>query len=217
MKITITKGTTRYVFIFKNIVIKVARIRLILAFVFFFTVKLKTFYRRIKRCGIRGYIRETKIVKLHHLKDKMENVEDLKKRSELMQIKLYPKKKYEIKDTIENYLLGGIMENLQEWKYYRKNKNIFTAPTIFSFFGLINVQKRGDRITFWNTVQVWKYILGNSQNEHQPFCGFHTFFNVNNFGLFNGHLKIVDYGSRHIEEFLNLNGEKLYNNFKAPD
>lgn len=145
------------------------------------------------------------------------NKEYLIESEKLMQMKRYPARRYEAHGTIENCLFGGIMANWQERKFYSQTKHFFVIPTYFSLFGLINIQKKGMPITSWNNVQMWNYILDNCQNKHQPFCDFHTLYEINNFCLDDKHLKIVDYGSRNLQPFIELNGEKLYNNFKAPD
>lgn len=211
------KGITRRVFIFKNIVIKIPRIYLYSAIrneiiMFFFHLGV------IRKNGIKTYISRRKEIKIKRRTiDKQEYEEYLIKSEKLMQMECPRVKRYECYGTIAICLMGGIMANYQEWKFYRKTKNVFVMPTYFSLFGLLNVQKRGQKITFWDGVGVWYYIHENSQNHHQPFCNGHTLSEIDNFCLDSGHLRMVDYGSRDVEPFLKLNGEKLYNNFKIPE
>ena len=39
------------------------------------------------------------------------------------------------------FLLGPILHNLREYLFYREYKMSITAPTYFSLFGLLNIQK----------------------------------------------------------------------------
>lgn len=41
------------------------------------------------------------------------------------------------------YLLNGLYDNRSEYRFYRETRNTFVWPTIFSFFGLMNVQPLG--------------------------------------------------------------------------
>jgi hypothetical protein len=198
----IKTGSTRHVFIFKNVVIKVARIYWSKLFI---KIREKEYFIRIKKS------------KTYDKKYLKEWEQDCARKEELTNMKDPIPKCYEIYGTAALYFLGGIMANLQERRFYRKTKNLFVMPTYFSFFGLFNIQKRGQRIDFWDDNDVWFYLCKNSQNQHQIFCDAHTFFDINNFCLDDGFLKIVDYGNRHIEPFLEINGENLFKNFKIPD
>lgn len=49
-----------------------------------------------------------------------------------------------------------------------------------------------------------RYICHNSANENQPFCNSHSFAKKENFCLDGYKLKMLDYGSRHVHNFLKL-------------
>lgn len=134
-----------------------------------------------------------------------------------MQMKILPGKNYEVYYRVPIYLLGGIMANYHERQFYKRTKNPFVMPTYFSFFGLFNIQKRGKKIDFWDMYGIWGYVYHNSQNPNQPFCDGHTLADPKNYCTDNGKLKLVDYGNRQVAEFLKINGENLYNNFKLPE
>ncbi len=136
------------------------------------------------------------------------------KQSEEMQMEFLGKPEF----TNLSYLTLGIKANKQEYRFYKKTKNVFVTPTYFSIFGLLNVQKRCQKITFWEDKDVWNYINDNSQNKHQPWCDNHTLSEIENFCINeNNKLQIVDYGNKALEPFLILNGENLFKNFKIPE
>jgi hypothetical protein len=210
------KGNTRRVFIFKNIVVKVARIYLYKALRN--QIRSIFFYSKIlKEIGRKEYFRNKREIKAERIKDKQQYEKDRLEKEKATQMRIPIIKRYEMHGSMALCLFGGIMANYQEWRFYRKTKNIFVMPTYFSFFGLFNIQKRGKKIDFWDRVGAWHYIHNNIENHQQPFCDGHTLANIENFCLDNGHLKIVDYGSRSLGPFLEINGEKLYSNFKIPD
>ena len=209
------KGSTRRVFIFKNIVVKVARIYLYSAIrneiiMFFFHLGA------IRKNGKEYFVRK-KQIKSERPKKLQEYEEHRIEQEQSMEMECPRTKRYECYGTMAICLMGGVMANYQEWKFYRETKNVFVMPTYFSLFGLLNIQKRGEKITFWDGAGVWCYIHENIQNHHQLFCDGHTLSEIDNFCLDNGRLKMVDYGSRSVEPFLKLNGENLFNNFKTPD
>lgn len=44
------------------------------------------------------------------------------------------------------YLLGGIMANVDEYYFNREFPDLPLAPTLFTFFGLVNIQVRGKSV-----------------------------------------------------------------------
>ena len=132
-------------------------------------------------------------------------------------MKVLSTKNYELDLRVEACLFAGIMANHQERKFWKETKNPFVMPTHFSFFGLFNIQKRGAEIEFWDSRDVWHYVIVSSYDENQPWCDNHTLCEIYNFCIDNGKLKLVDYGNRQIAEFLRINGENLYNKFKHPN
>lgn len=204
-------GSTRRVFVFKNIVIKFARIR------FKKGIKGLTyywyFYTKIRITNPKRYFEIKESRKKRHAEFEQYRLEQEKD----IKMKILFIKRYEQNGSPAQMFFSGIMANLQEYKFYRKNKNLFVMPTYFTFFGLFNIQKRGTKIDFWENKDVWSYLLKNIQNYGQAFQDGHTLSEIENYCLDDGFLKIVDYGSRRLEPFLLLHGENLFYNFKAPD
>lgn len=202
-------GTTRRVIIFNHVVIKVAKI------------DFKEFWKAVKRekeifsegqKGLKGY----KHVMAIRRSFRKQYKEDVIRRSKVVNLQLPESRCYEQEGFPTFCLLAGIMANLQEFCFSLSYRNNFIMPTYFSFFGLINIQKKGDKIGFWSSDDVWNYVCKNSLHQNQPHCDSHVFSNIDNFCLDGRHLKICDYGSRQIQEFLILNGERLFSRFIKP-
>jgi hypothetical protein len=212
----IEKGDTRRVFVFKNIVIKCARIYWYKALKN--TTKTKKLYFKLfLELGSKEYFLRIRTSKEKRLRDRIQWEKDLKEKEKKEGMRIPEVKRYECYGTTAICLMEGVMANIQEWRFYRKTKHAFVMPTYFSFFGLFNIQKRGQEINFWKGVDVWHYIHQHVQNHAQPFCDGHTLAEIYNFCLDDGHLKIVDYGSRRLEPFIEINGQRLYDNFKPPE
>ncbi|MDO8482951.1 MAG: hypothetical protein Q7S86_04000 [bacterium] len=47
---------------------------------------------------------------------------------------------------ILKYVLSGIMANVDEYYFSREFPDLPLAPTLFTFFGLVNIQRRGEAI-----------------------------------------------------------------------
>jgi len=172
----------------------------------------------LKEDGIKEYLNLLRIRKVRHLKEEQKNKAYLAKTSQIRNMESMFIRGYEMPGVNSiGFLIGGIMTNYQEWRFYRKTKNIFAMPTYFSFFGLLNFQKKGEKINFWGDKDILGYLRSNCEDPRQLQCDTHTLTKIDNFCLDNGHLKILDYGRRSLAPFLEINGEKFYNNFKIPD
>ncbi len=207
----IKRGTSRTVFVFNHVVVKLPVIDLIGFFKASY-YEVKNFFKSIKKNGLKRYYQKRLIRKRRFLRVDEKSVVE---RSKIISLQMLHHKKYEI-FGLRRSLFGGIMANWNEYLFYRETKNSFVMPTYFSLFGLINIQKRGQEITFWSYTDVWMYICHNSANKNQPFCNSHSFAEKENFCLDGDKLKMLDYGSRHVHNFLRLNGNNLFNNFVKP-
>lgn len=207
------KGTTRRVFIFKHVVIKVALIGWVAIFEISRSLILREF-RFFKKNKWR-YFSEKKKYREYYQKELLKNILEEK---EKFGMKIVPQKRHEIDYNYPlYYLMMGILPNIQERRFYRQTRNQFVMSTYFSLFGLVNIQKRGEQINFWNGEDIFRYLCYNSQNRNQPHIDGHTLCEIENFVLDDdGHIKLVDYGNKQVGSFLELNGENLYNNFKLP-
>lgn len=213
MKILMEKGNTRRVFLFKKFVIKVAIIAWRGSLISTKENILMELWYLKKYKG--NYFREKK---RHYDYLRKSDEEFVLRKGKTMQMEVLPCKGYEWHMSFSNHLCGGIMANHQERLFYKKTKNVFVMPTYFSFFfGLVNIQKRGKEITFWDDHDIIIFFQKHSQNSNQVFCDGHSLTETKNFVLDDdNHIKIVDYGNRQVGPFIILNGKNFYNNFKLP-
>lgn len=121
-----------------------------------------------------------------------------------------------VRESIKNLICGGIRENKVENNFWKKNRYNFLAPTFFSFFGILNVQKYADINSLLNFV--WQIrispgdIILDFFSKEGKASGWlkHSFKNVENFGFSNGKVLILDYGEKKIISILQKYGEKAF-------
>lgn len=137
-----------------------------------------------------------------------EMMENLKRGTLLWHIREY---NYEQYGTVHQYLFNGIISNWLEFVFYQKNKHYqLLAPTYFSFFGMINIQKYYEPIVIDYT-DLWCQLVelvGGIVWEDS-----HAFSNPENFGTIRGKLKILDYGSRGTHKVLKEYAQEIYEKF----
>jgi len=119
---------------------------------------------------------------------------------------------HEYYGSVRRFFFNGIISNWVEFVFYRENKHLLLlAPVYLSFFGLLNVQKYYKPIEI-NEVNLWCQFI--DLTDVGIFKHSHTFGNPKNFGYDNGKLKILDYGSKRVQEFLIEYSEIIYSGFK---
>jgi len=96
------------------------------------------------------------------------------------------------------YLLGGILANLAEYRLYRRFGNQRLIPTLFTFFGLVNIQVRGEPVP---KERLWEMQV------HPMWCMTHGIVSMDirkpeQFCLLNGVVCLADYGRYDLEPFL---------------
>lgn len=196
-------GTTRIAFLFKTFVIKLPRIRL--------------------RQGINGFLayhqEGLKIIwKLGYKKYRA--IEKRRReiyREYLEQIKGIPK--YQIDNTYQKFLFDGIMSNYHEFVFSLSGEeNSFALPTCFSFFGLLNIQKRGQEFEMSHEEFRFRLerILKNAGilDTCEYWNDSHTMNNPRNFCRDKqGKLYILDYGNIRLHKFLREYGRLIQDNF----
>ena len=110
------------------------------------------------------------------------------------------------------YLFNGIISNKLEYKLWRKTKHQILVPTIFSFFGLFNIQKfvqvPKDKTDadFWcqfNMIVRKKWLWHDS----------HAFSNFENFTIETGKVQFIDYGSKAVIGVVLQFGDLIYEKF----
>lgn len=207
----IKKGESRIVFIFKRFVIKIPIIQVVESLKEF-RGSLKYFFKSIRKYGFKRHYLRGLVQKRRRAKDQ---IKFILRKSKQIGLEVVPFKSYEIYG-VKFLLLSGIMTNWNEYIFYQKTKNLFVIPTYFSLFGLINISKKAEKIDFWSDKEVFDYIWANSANANQVFCDSHSFAKKDNFGLDGNKLKMLDYGSIRVHNFLRINGDKLFSNFIKP-
>jgi hypothetical protein len=114
-------------------------------------------------------------------------------------------------NTIPNYLLKGIIDNWLEYVFYKKNKSFqLLVPTIFSLFGLLNIQSYCEPLEC-KEEDLWcqlSEIAGESIWKDS-----HAFANPKNFGVYEGKIRMMDYGSKETQKALKECADKIFFNF----
>jgi len=95
-----------------------------------------------------------------------------------------------------NYLFYGVVANLREYRMYKTYAHTgFLAPTVFTFFGLVNIQIRGEAVKdkdlhlFPLAPILGADIAGAETMRSDQFC------------LIDSCLHLADYGNQTIEDF----------------
>lgn len=119
-------------------------------------------------------------------------------------------------NTFQRLLLKGIMDNIHEFffslKYWRNVKII--QPTLFSLFGLLNIQIRKG-VPISSNIDISQQLRDLSDND--PRVEAHVFNDRNNLWEVTGHLRISDYGSPESRDFIKTYGRKIFNNLILDD
>ncbi|MEI7620121.1 MAG: hypothetical protein WCJ57_00950 [Candidatus Falkowbacteria bacterium] len=196
-------GTTRKVFLFENFVIKFPRILVRKGVDRFFSY----YYEGLKSINRLGYKKYKTLKKRHEdiFREYYQEVENISK--------------YQMDNTCQKFLFDGLMSNWHEFIFSIKNrKNTFTTPTYFSFFGLINIQKRGKEFEMSN--DEFKIRLEKILEEEGILddCDYwkdsHTMNNPKNFCQDeDGKLRVLDYGNIRMHNFLKEYGKLIQEKF----
>lgn len=90
------------------------------------------------------------------------------------------------------YILSGWVANWQEYRLWASTRNPLLVPTVFSFFGLINVQKRGEPVSDGKlrTNHPFPQLLRQMSPE-----GVADMVRPANFCLYESRVRLLDYGS----------------------
>jgi len=126
------------------------------------------------------------------------------------------KNEWDCEDTYSQMLMAGVAANKIEAYYYGQNKQYrLLIPTIFSFLGLINIQRAGQPLPNSNKlIRDWlEQQLGKDITAKDPY-----FYELNDsFCFYRGQLCICDYA--HIKAVSGLleHSDKLQENFRLED
>ncbi len=113
-------------------------------------------------------------------------------------------------------LLRGLMENWSERRFYRQTKHRFLQPTLFSFFGFMNIQRYGKPLNGIGSL-IANYFWDISKSGEGIRNDGHHFMNSQNFTKdFSGKLRMLDYGFKTTQEIIRKYGERLQDEFVFP-
>ncbi|MBI2448103.1 hypothetical protein HYV44_00885 [Candidatus Microgenomates bacterium] len=104
------------------------------------------------------------------------------------------------------------MDNWREFVFYIKTRHPFCEPTYFSFFGLLNIQRKAIPVPFDDSEFRKKCV--DVMDRHIQRDN-HHFEGTKNFSFRNGQLMMVDYGSPKTQGVIRDWGEKLMDNFHS--
>jgi hypothetical protein len=108
------------------------------------------------------------------------------------------------------YQFRGVYCNLREYRFYKDSRNPFLWPTLFSLFGLVNIQPyaRNDLSNDQHS-RLWRFI--SEVTNEKATKDKHTFNEKENFVIDgNGYLRMLDYGSTESQEIIREFGHRLY-------
>jgi hypothetical protein len=95
------------------------------------------------------------------------------------------------------YLLAGVRANRAEWNTYKKYGSDILAPTLWSFYGFINIQARGGLVT---ENEISEHVLVELMQKF-PIEDDDTI-NPIQFCKINGSVVLVDYGREELHPAL---------------
>jgi len=113
--------------------------------------------------------------------------------------------------TVQIFLLLGIMENWNEYRFYKETKSIFLVPTYFSLLGLVNFQKIGKPF-YMNEELFWKRLYHITQGK--IFDDPHHFLDQKNFSKTDDRLQMLDYGNHKCFRVIREYGDKIFEEFE---
>ncbi len=83
------------------------------------------------------------------------------------------------------HLFAGVFANIEEFRFYQKYPSLPIAPTLFSLFGLVNIQVRGEIIERDELTQCpFREVAGDQYDLNH----------WHHFGRINGTVHLLDYG-----------------------
>ena len=104
----------------------------------------------------------------------------------------------------------GIYCNLREQRFFKQSKNPFLWPTIFSLFGLVNIQPLA-KIKLPQTPDYKLWIFMRQMTNKEVWKENHTFSEEVNYTTdCDGHLRILDYANTRAQKVISKYGEQLY-------
>ncbi len=119
--------------------------------------------------------------------------------------------------TPPGLVLKGIVQNLGERRFYKRTKHPLLQPTLFSFFGLLNIQRYGvplEGMGLQIADTIWK--ISNYDDERVGEDSHHFTSSKNFTKDETGKIRMLDYGFKKTQEVINLYGKRLHDEFIFP-
>ena len=122
------------------------------------------------------------------------------------------KQKYhwELFDEIVGVLFRGLTANWGEFLFYWQTGNAFLQPTYLSLFGLMNIQRAGEPCLL-KCEDLWFQFDELTEGKVGDL---HHFTNIENFCVYKGGLRMLDYGSPASRRVVAQYGTKIAKDFK---
>lgn len=116
---------------------------------------------------------------------------------------------------LKRILFKGIADNWREFQFSLISTHPFAQPTLFSFFGLLNIQKRGDVpvMDYWKFRRELEHLVG----QELFYLDSHHMASMDNFCVHKGRLRMVDYGSPNTRTVIRERGMCVYLNFQVKE
>lgn len=116
----------------------------------------------------------------------------------------------ESQNVVSGLLLRGIVANQRERFLWSRTHNPFLQPTIFSFFGLLNIQLYG-KPHEGRHMDLWDQVRRITKEE--AYSNAHQFSEISNYTLDGGRLRMLDYGGRGSAWIVVKYGKRIVENF----
>jgi len=116
----------------------------------------------------------------------------------------------ETKGGFRCLMFKGLVANWTEFYFYWRTRNPFLQPTLFSFFGLMNIMPFAEPCKFQED-DLWCQLYELTGGK--VFKDAHHFADPLNFCFFNQTLRMIDYGSRGCQLVVSEFGEKIVRSF----
>jgi hypothetical protein len=91
------------------------------------------------------------------------------------------------------YITGGLRGNLEERRFYKEHPELPLAPTLFTFLGLVNIQRRGEKIEESDLFKCPFREFAHLEKDLRK---------VEHFGWIDGKIHLLDYGTVRVNDLI---------------
>lgn len=114
--------------------------------------------------------------------------------------------------SVVGAVLRGLIANWMEFYFYQWTRHPVLQPTLFSLFGLLNIQKYSEPCGKKNDPFLYLREVAGYRAVSKDM---HHFGNPKNFSVVNGKLRFLDYGSKETRKFIRQYGRKVYEQYSS--